>query len=119
MILDKLQKTDKHTKHLIKEVQKLLFSLGIRTSKERAWAVFQQVFKLPFEYVASLNDEIEYQGAGVHISSRHGNQLVVIKDLGRFEIKAVGKPGKRKATIKFTPSEDIKRLVEESVEVKE
>lgn len=119
MILDKLQKTDKHTKKLIKEMRKLLFSMGIRTSHERAWAILQASFKLPFEYIIGLNKEIEYQGSGVHISSKHGDQLVVVKDLGRFEVKAVGKKGKRKAAVKFVPSEDIKRLAEETIEVKE
>lgn len=119
MIPDRLQKTDKHTKELIKRMRKMMFSMGIRTSDERAWALLQATFKLPFEYIIELNNEIEYQGAGVHLSSKHGNQKISVKDLGRFEIKAVGKKGKRKATVKFIPSEDIKNLAESKVVVKE
>ena len=119
MILDRLQKVDKHTKKLIEEMRKALFSMGVRTSNERAWAILQAAFKLPFEYIIGLNEEIEYQGAGVHISSKHGDQLVVIKDLGRFEVKAVGNEGNRKAVVKFIPSEDIKNLAEEAIRVKE
>ena len=116
-MLQRLQKKDKHTKELIKQMTKYLFSVGIRTSEERAWDILQTAFKLPFEYVVSLNDEIGYQGQGVHISSKHGDQLVTIKDLGRFELKAVGKEDSRKAVVKFKPSEDINRLVETKVKV--
>lgn len=118
-MLPRLQKTDSHTKEVIKQMRDYLFSVGIRTSEERAWAILQTAFKLPFEYMVSINDEIGYQGQGVHISSKHGNQLVTIKDLGRFELKAVGKENNRKAVIKFKPSEDIARLVEEKVKVVE
>ena len=35
------------------------------------------------------NQTIKYQGAGAHISHKHDSQLLVIKNIGRFEIKGV------------------------------
>lgn len=116
-ILPRLQKDDEHTKNLIKEMKSFLFSIGIRTSEERAWTILQHAFKLPFAYMIDLNKEIEYQGQGTHISSKHGDQLLVIKNLGRFELKAVGKEGFRKPVIKFIPSEDVKNEVISKVKV--
>lgn len=121
-ILDKLQKVDEETLDIVGLTQDILFSLGIRTSKERAWEVFKRLNKLPFEYLINRNkkDGIEYQGQGVHLSSKHANQRLVIKEVGQYELKAVSarKSLEKKAVVKFTPSEDIKKLALE-VEVKD
>lgn len=119
-MLDKLQKVDKETLSIIKLVKQTLFSMGIRTSDERAWEVFKRLNKLPFEYLINRNkDGIEYQGQGVHLSSKHANQRLVIKDIGQYELKAVSARQnlEKKAVVKFTPSEDIKNKALE-VEVK-
>ena len=118
-MLKKLQKTDKDTKELIKEVQKYLFSVGIRTSKERAWDIFQNVFKIPYMMMLERNDKIPYQGAGRHITHNHGEQLLTVKNIGKFELKGVSdkKSKSKRASIRFVPSYEIKRLIEESVEV--
>jgi hypothetical protein len=121
-MLDRLQKADQETIEFIKLIKQTLFSLGIRTSEERAWEVFKSLNKLPFQVLIDKNKEegIKYQGQGVHLSSKHANQRLVIKDVGQWEIKAVSarKGMARKAVVKFTPSEDIKKLALE-VEVKE
>jgi hypothetical protein len=117
-MLNRLQKADKDTNELIDQVQKHLFSIGIRTSRERAWDIFQTIHQLPYRYLIEKNPVIKYQGVGAHISHKHGSQMLVIKHLGKFEIKGVSdkKDKKKKASIKFKPSNDIKKLVE-TVEV--
>jgi len=117
-MLDKLQKADDDTNELIDEVQKYLFSIGIRTSKERAWDIFQTVHQLPYKVLIEKNPTIKYQGVGAHISHKHGSQLLVIKHLGKFEMKGVSskKDQKKTASIKFSPSNEIKRLMQ-NVEV--
>lgn len=111
-MLNKLQKIDKDTNDLIESFRDYLFSVGVRTSKERAWDILQQSYKLPFEFLISKNQSIKYQGAGKHISHKHDNQLMVIRNLGKFEVKGVVNKatGTKSATIKFTPSNDIKEL---------
>lgn len=113
-MLDKLQKVDKDTNDLINEVRKYLFSVGIRTSRERAWDILQTVHQLPYKILIDKNPRIKYQGAGAHISHKHGDQLLAIKHLGKFEIKGVSskKDKKKTATVKFTPSNEIKKLME-------
>lgn len=119
MILDRLQKVDKDTLEVIDIVTDTLFRLGVRTSKERAWEIFKQLNKIPFEFLIDRNKEIEYQGQGVHLSSKHAKQRLVIKDIGKYEVKAVSarKSLDRKAVIKFTPSEDIKNYALENIKV--
>ena len=111
-MLSKLQKIDKDTNDLIEQYRQYLMSVGIRTSKERAWDILQQAYKLPFEFLVSKNQSIKYQGAGAHISHKHNNQLMVIKNLGKFEVKGIVNKatGTKRATVKFTPSNDIKEL---------
>ena len=114
-MLDKLQKADKDTNELIDRVKDYLFSVGIRTSRERAWDILQNVHQIPYKMLIERNPKIEYQGVGAHISHKHGDQLLVVKHLGKFEIKGVGakRDQKKTAAIKFTPSNDIKKMVEQ------
>jgi hypothetical protein len=111
-MLKRLQKVDQDTNDLIAEIQKFLFSVGVRTSKERAWEIFKACYKIPFEMLIERNDTIEYQGQGVHLSSRHDKQRLVIKDIGKFELKGVSmkKDAKKTAAVKFVPSYDIKNM---------
>lgn len=113
-MLTRLQKTDKDTNELIDIVKDYLFSVGVRTSRERAWEIFKAIHKLPYKIMVEKNPVIKYQGQGRHISSKHGDQLLSIKDVGRFELMGVSsKKGQQKrAAIKFTPSNDIKELIE-------
>jgi hypothetical protein len=113
-MLNKLQKADKDTNDLIDQVRDYLFSIGIRTSRERAWDIFQNVHQLPYKMLIERNPTIKYQGVGNHISHKHGDQMLVIKHLGRFEIKGVSskKDQKKTAAIKFAPSNEIKKLVQ-------
>ena len=48
-MLSKLQKADKDTNDLIDQVREYLFSIGIRTTRERAWDIFQSVHQLPYK----------------------------------------------------------------------
>lgn len=113
-MLSKLQKVDKDTNELIEEFRKYLFSIGIRTSSERAWDILQKAYKVPFEFLIEKNDTIKYQGAGAHISHKHGDQLLVVKNLGKFEVKGIVNKttGTKRATVKFSPSADIRELAE-------
>lgn len=119
----KLQKIDEDTNELIDLFREFLFSIGVRSSRERAWKILQKAHRLPYEYLIDKNHlGIEYHGQGTHISSRHGNQLMVVKDLGRFEMKAVSDrkdPPSYNATIKFKPSKDLVREIRERVPVLE
>jgi len=112
-LLPRLQKSDKDTNELIEEVTKFLFSVGVRTSRERAWAIFEGIHKLPYKLMVKKNPVIKYQGQGNHISSKHGSQLLTIKNVGRFELKGVSsrKDQKKTASITFVPSADIRDLV--------
>lgn len=121
-MLNKLQKADADTNELINQVRDYLFSIGIRTSRERAWDIFQKVHQLPYLMLIEKNPEIEYQGVGQHIShNKHSKQFLAIKNVGRFELKGVSstRDQKKKAAVKFMPSAEMKRLVAEKVEVKE
>lgn len=120
-MLTRLQKVDKDTNELIEMVKDYLFSVGIRTSKERAWDIFQKVHQLPYKFMIERNKEIRYQGQGMHITHKHGNQLLTIKNIGRFELKGVSvrKNSAKKATIKFSPSKEIRRLIEDNIKVVE
>lgn len=121
-MLNKLQKADKDTNDLINQVKEYLFSIGIRTSRERAWDIFQTVHQMPYLMLVERNPEIEYQGVGQHIShNKHGNQFLAIKSVGRFELKGVSskREQKKKAAVKFMPSAEMKKLVAEKVKVKE
>lgn len=109
-MLNRLQKVDKDTNELIDAVKDFLFSVGVRTSRERAWEIFKEVYKIPFRILIERNDEIKYQGQGTHLSSKHGSQLLVIHDIGRFELKGIAKGPSKKAVVKYVPSQDIKNL---------
>lgn len=109
-MLDRLQKVDKDTNELIDAVKDFLFSVGVRTSRERAWEIFKEVYKIPFRMLIERNDEIKYQGQGTHLSSKHGAQLLVVHDIGRFELKGIAKGPSKKAVVKYVPSQDIKNL---------
>ena len=119
-MLKRLQKKDEKTNELIERVRKYLFSVGVRTSKERAWDIFQNVFTIPFEYMAEKNPKIKYQGSGVQISKKHGDQLLVVKGIGRFEVQGVSvkKDRSKKAAIKFKPAQEIRSLFEK-IEIEE
>lgn len=109
-MLNRLQKVDKDTNELIDAVKDFLFSVGVRTSRERAWEIFKEVYKIPFRILIERNDEIKYQGQGTHLSSKHGSQLLVVHDIGRFELKGIAKGSSKKAVVKYVPSQDIKNL---------
>lgn len=113
-----LQKIDERTNEIIDLFRDFLFSVGVRTTRERAWVILKKAHRLPFEYLIYLNEDegIEYQGQGVHISAKHGNQLMVIKELGRFEIQSTKQ---RQATIKYKPPKDLVAEVKERVKVNE
>ena len=117
-----LQKIDDDTNKLIDLFKDFLHSNGIRTTRERAWIILQKAHRLPFEYLIEKNtDGIAYQGAGQHISSKHGNQLMVVKELGRFEVKAVSdrKSRNRKATIRYKLPNDLLTEIQERIPVEE
>ena len=118
-MLTRLQKVDKDTNELIDMVKEYLFSVGVRTSKERAWDIFQTIHQLPYRFMVERNKEIKYQGQGMHITHKYGNQLLTIKNIGKFELKAVSvkKDSIKRPTIKFTPSAEIRSLIEENVKV--
>lgn len=113
-MLSKLQKSDKDTNELIDMAKAYLFSVGVRTSRERAWDILKNMHQLPYKLLVARNKQIEYQGQGVHISHKHGDQLLVVRNIGRFELKGVSsrKTKEKTATIKFTPSEEIKKEVQ-------
>lgn len=113
-MLPRLQKVDKDTNELIDRVKNYLFSIGIRTSRERAWEVFRAIHHMPYELLIEKNPKIKYQGAGQHISHKHGNMLLSIKNVGKFKLQGVStKQGKKKkAAIKFEPSNEMKNLIE-------
>lgn len=117
----KLQKIDEDTNNLIDNFRAYLFSLGIRTTREKTWLILQKAHRLPYEHLMEKNSEgIKYQGQGKHISSRHGNQLMVIKELGRYEVKAVSSRQKDVAyssTIKFKPSQDLLEEIKSNIPV--
>lgn len=116
-MLKSLQKSDKDTNELIDRVKEYLFSIGIRTTRERAWEILQKVNHLPYEMLLEKNPEITYQGPGRHVrQSTHEGQVFVIKDLGRYELKGLAKG---KAVIKFIPSHTLKNKVAESVKVRQ
>ena len=118
--LSKLQKSDKDTNELIDKVREYLFSIGIRTSRERAWDIFQAIHKMPYEILITKNKVIKYQGQGQHISHKNQpSQVLTIKDIGKFEIKAVSstKSKPKRASIKFVASKDIQKMLDEKVEV--
>lgn len=117
----KLQKADSDTNALIDAVQVFLLEYfrkkgikGLNITREFAWEVFQTVHKLPYVLLINRNPEIKYQGVGQHISKKHGSQQLVIKEVGKFELQGVSmKRGQEKrAAIKFRPSKDITKLLE-------
>lgn len=117
-----LQKVDEDTNKLIDDFRAFLFSIGYRATREKAWTVLQKAHKIPYEHLIEKNKEgIEYQGQGRHISAKHGNQLMVIRELGRFEVKAVSNRNKEEesysATIKFKPSQDLMDEIKSSIPV--
>lgn len=114
-MLKRLKKSDIDTNELIDRVRDYLFSIGIRTSRERAWDILQKVHHLPYEMLIEKNPEIKYQGPGRHIRiSTHENQVFHIRELGRYELKGFSTG---KAAIKFTPAEAVKKKVSEEVKV--
>lgn len=127
MITKKLQKADIDTNALIDTMQAYLKEyfrqLGIRgivVSREMAWDFFQTSHKLPYMLLISRNPTIIYQGQGRHLSKKHSDQQLVIKNIGRFEMKGVShkKDLAKTASIKFKPSKDIEKLLD-TVEVLE
>jgi len=123
----KLQKADKDTNALIDTMQAFLLEYfrkkgirGLNITREFAWEVFHTAHKLPYVLLINRNPQITYQGVGQHISSKHGSQQLVIKDIGKFEIQGVSmkRDDSKHASIKFRPSKDIHRLLE-SVKVVE
>lgn len=124
--MSKLQKADADTNALIDAMQAFLLDyfrskgiMGLPITREFAWDVFSTVHKLPYALLINRNPVIEYQGPGTHISSKHGSQQLVIKNIGKFELKGVSarKDLKKKPSIKFKPSKDIIQMLEENVEV--
>ena len=118
-MLAKLQTKDTRSNELIDKVTAYLFSVGIRTTRERAWDIIQNVHRIPYEMLVELNPVIKYQGQGTHISRKHGNQLLSIRNLGNFELKGVSnkKGMAKKASIRFRPSKTLRRYIEENIEV--
>lgn len=119
-MLDKLQKIDEDTLELIKRANQLFFRLGIRTDEERTWEVIKELFKLPFEMIIEKNPEIEYQGQGVHLTNKqHPTQVMTIRELGRFELKAVStrQNNLKRPAIRFKPTKEIQLLAEQKVKV--
>ena len=62
-MLKRLQKVDQDTNDLIAEIQKFLFSVGVRTSKERAWEIFKACYKIPFEMLIEKGGESQGRGS--------------------------------------------------------
>jgi hypothetical protein len=119
-VLEKLQKTDSDTLELIDKVKEFLFSINVRVDDERAWEIFKGVFVIPFEMLVAKNPEIKYQGAGRHLRLKsHANQRLVVRGLGKFELKAVSskKDERKKASIKFIPGEGLRKTIEERIVV--
>lgn len=118
-----LQKIDEKTNELIDIYRNYLMSINIRVDRERAWEMLQKAHRLPYEYLIYLNEEdgIEYQGQGAHITHKHGDQLLVVKELGRFELKAVSsrKDQTKQATIRYKIPNDLLNEVRERVKVKD
>lgn len=120
-MLKKLQKTDEDTIALIKEVSKYLFSIGIRTSEERAWDIVQEIYKIPYKMLVERNPEItKWTEDGKYAARTSGKHQLSIRGLGKFTLQAVGK-GKNKdnnsARVKFAPSKDIQNILDEKVKV--
>lgn len=116
----KTQRKDTRTRYFIKKFRAFLLSKHLRVDEDRAWEILYASYSIPFEYLVEKNPKIEYQGKGVHLSSKHKNQILHIYGLGTFEVKAVSprrsKKGKR-AVIKFSPSKRFQDYVEANVEV--
>lgn len=117
----KLQKIDDDTNALIDNFRAYLFSIGYRATREKAWLILQKAHKLPYEHLIEKNKGgIYYQGQGKHISSKHGDQLMVVRELGRFEVKAVSDRKEEtsySSVIKFKPSQDLVEEIKNSVPV--
>lgn len=122
---NRLQKADADTNALIDSFQAYLIEYfrkkgirGLNITREFAWDVFRTVHKLPYALLIQRNPKIKYQGVGQHISSKHGSQQLVIKEIGKFELQGVSmkREQSKKAAIKFKPSKDIQKMLE-SVEV--
>jgi len=119
-MLDKLQKIDEDTLELIKRANQLFFRVGIRTDEERTWEIIKELFKLPFKMIIEKNPEIEYQGKGVHLTNKqHPTQVMTIRELGRFELKAVStrQNNIKRPAIRFKPTKEIQLLAEQKVKV--
>lgn len=116
-----VQKIDERTNEIIELFTQFLFSVGVRTSKQRAWEILKKAHRLPFEYLIALNEDdgIEYQGQGKHLSAKHGNQLMVIRELGRFELKAVSdrRSREKRPTIKYIVPKDLLAETRERIKV--
>lgn len=120
-IMRALQKEDKDTKELIQKAKDFLFSVGVRTSSERAWEIFKAMHKIPIDMLVERNEEIEYIGNGKHLTSKHEDYYLSIKYVGRFELKAVSSPTSQKSrtpTIKYKPSANVRKAIADSVKVK-
>ena len=103
-------KIDTDTVELIEEVRRYLFSIGIRTSRERAWDIFKSVFQIPFNMLIEKNPKLEYSRR----PARNSSQVLSVRDLGRFVLKAnvSGSVG-----AKFHPSTKLTKRLNAEVEV--
>lgn len=104
------------SKEIIEMVRDYLFRVGIATSRERAWAIFQEMQYIPYRYLIEKNKDegIEYQGSGKYISNKdYPNQALTIQGVGRYELKAIKDNAnkKYKANIIFKPARTIKDAV--------
>jgi len=118
-MLRRLQKENKDTNELIDLVKEYLFSVGVRTSRERAWDIFKSIHQMPYKMMVEKNKEIEYQGQGAHISHKHGDQMLSIHGVGKFRLLGASckKDKEKRAVIKFEPSNDIQRYIRDNVKV--
>lgn len=116
---NRIQVKSELTNEFLDELVDFFFQANIRVERKRAYMLFREITKLPYKFLIEKNREIPYRGQGVHINSEHGNQLLSIWGVGKYEVKAVSSSKDKAKTpkVKFTPSADIKKLVKENVRV--
>ncbi|HQQ39378.1 MAG: hypothetical protein BWX57_00364 [Tenericutes bacterium ADurb.Bin024] len=117
----RLYKTDEKVLEVIEMVRDFLFDIGIQTSQEEAWAIFEKMNHIPYEYLISKNKEIEYQGEGTYVSNKdYPDQVLTIQEVGRYELKAT-KNNRSKCyvpKIKFKPAKNIEEQIKSEIKVK-
>jgi len=114
----RFQKQDKDTLALISAVKQYLFSLGIRVDDQKAFDIFLIMNKLPYYVLIDRNESITYQGQGTHLTHKeNSSQILVVKDIGRFELKAVKGNNTFTPKFRFIPSQDLQDLVKKEVRV--